>query len=293
MKIIRNRLKKCWTPTQIERPTGGSGFEAATPGCLAMNRCTEGIIRKPFAAAMAATRSTRLIGSSQSRLTQRERPTRTLGAMPRASGTEPAHVAGSMMSSPAVSPDRYCSTTAGDTLDAIGAPDAPGSSSSEQSVTIGTSRSWTARHDALRRSLRSASPVQLHTPVSGTASRLLATERCQGRRASERHRPCTRPGSRRRGRSPSAPARHVHHDQRMHGSVPSHSGAHWHPCPSQPRSVIARPRPASRPPSRGTCAPSREPFPWLASSRARRSVRSTRRQPCRGRSAASGRTAQG
>lgn len=183
MKIIRNRLKKCCTPTQIGSPTGGSGFAGATPGFLTMNPSTAGTVREPFAATTATTSSTRPIGRSHSRLNHRERPTRTRGAMPRASGTDPAQVAGSITSSPAVSSPRYCSPVAG------------ASSESEPPF-----------------------PVTIRTR-------------------------------------------------------------------SDPR--------ASRPPCRDTSPPWHEPCPSPASSQSSRSGRSNRRRRCRGRSAASGRTAPG
>jgi len=71
-----------------------------------MNRCTDGMPRRPFAAATATIRTTKPIGSSQSRLNHRLRPIRTRGAMPVAAGTEPAQVWGSTTSSPRVSCDR-------------------------------------------------------------------------------------------------------------------------------------------------------------------------------------------
>jgi len=107
MKIKRNRLKKCWTATQMGRPGRRAAPGGTTvPGYVAMNRCTDIIFRKPLAAATEAIKTTRPIGSNQSRLNHLRRPTRTRGATPPACGTEPAHVAGSMTSSPAVSCDR-------------------------------------------------------------------------------------------------------------------------------------------------------------------------------------------
>jgi len=58
--------------------------------------------RRHLAVAMPASSATKQIGSSHSRLNQRVRPTRTRGAMPCATGTDPAHVSGSTMSSPTV-----------------------------------------------------------------------------------------------------------------------------------------------------------------------------------------------
>ena len=56
--------------------------EAMVPGCSAMNRWTEPVLRRPLAVATATIRSTNPIGSNHSRLNHRDRPTRTRGAMP-------------------------------------------------------------------------------------------------------------------------------------------------------------------------------------------------------------------
>ena len=114
MKISRNRLKKCCTPTQ----SGSPGFAAATadttvPGLRAMKSCIEVMFRRPLAAATATIRTTNPIGSNHSRLNHLLRPVRTRGAMPRATGTEPAHVVGSTTSSPTVSCERKLATTSG------------------------------------------------------------------------------------------------------------------------------------------------------------------------------------
>jgi hypothetical protein len=83
MKISRNRLKKCCTPTQIgNAAVCGPADDATVPGWTAMNRCTDPVLRSPLAAATAAISSTNPIGSSHNRLNHRERPTRTRGAMP-------------------------------------------------------------------------------------------------------------------------------------------------------------------------------------------------------------------
>jgi hypothetical protein len=101
MKINKNRLKKCCTPTQIgNAAVRGAVDEATVPGCSAMNRWTDPTLRKPFAVAIATISSANPMGSSHSRLNHRERPMRTRGEMPWATGTEPAHVLGSTMSSP-------------------------------------------------------------------------------------------------------------------------------------------------------------------------------------------------
>ena len=107
MKISRNRLKKCCTPTQIGNAAcWGPADDATVPGCAAMKRWTAASFRKPFAAATATISTTKPIGSNHNRLNHRSRPTRTLGAIPCATGTEPAHVAGSISSPPGCNWDR-------------------------------------------------------------------------------------------------------------------------------------------------------------------------------------------
>jgi hypothetical protein len=83
MKIIRNRLKKCCAPTHSGRPGWARALADATvPGWRAMKRCTDPMLRSPFAAATATISTTMPIGSNQRRLNQRLRPIRTRGAMP-------------------------------------------------------------------------------------------------------------------------------------------------------------------------------------------------------------------
>lgn len=65
--------------------------------------CSIGFARSPFAAATAARSSTNPIGISHTTLSHRFAPTRTRGAIPYAAGNEPAHVVGSIVSSPFVS----------------------------------------------------------------------------------------------------------------------------------------------------------------------------------------------
>ena len=81
-----------------------------------MKSCTDVMSRRPLAAAIAMIRTTNPIGSNHSRLNHRLCPIRTRGAMPCATGTEPAHVLGSTTSSPTVSCDRKLATTSGVTL---------------------------------------------------------------------------------------------------------------------------------------------------------------------------------
>ena len=86
-----------------------------------MKRSTDGMLRRPFAAATATIKTTKPIGSSQSRLNHRLRPMRTRGAMPCAWGIDPAHVVGSTTSSPVVSCDRKLRTASGEIPDGAGA----------------------------------------------------------------------------------------------------------------------------------------------------------------------------
>src|SRR5665213_4025881 len=95
-----------------------------------MNRCTEGVSRRPFAAATATISPTNPIGNNHNRLNHLLRPIRTRGAMPWATGTEPAHVAGSIESSPTVSSFRKLRTVSGDTLEPAGASRLAGSNRS-------------------------------------------------------------------------------------------------------------------------------------------------------------------
>jgi hypothetical protein len=101
MKIIRNMLKKCCTPTQ----TGKPGFSCASadtmvPGYRAMKSSTDGIVRRPCATATAEIKTTKPIGSNQRRLNHRFRPTRTRGGIPYDSGN---HFVTSTASSPTMS----------------------------------------------------------------------------------------------------------------------------------------------------------------------------------------------
>ena len=124
MKISRNRLKKCCTPTQIGNPGWRTASaEATVPGLVAMKCCTPLISRSPLPIATATIRTTNPIGSSHSRLNHLLCPIRTRGAMPCATGTEPAHVLGSTTSSPIVSCDRKLATARGVTLDADASDD--------------------------------------------------------------------------------------------------------------------------------------------------------------------------
>jgi hypothetical protein len=54
-----------------------------------MNLVTDGLARRPFAAATATIKTTNPIGSNQSRLNHLLRPIRTRGAIPCACGTAP------------------------------------------------------------------------------------------------------------------------------------------------------------------------------------------------------------
>ena len=107
MKIRKNALKKCSHRAQAGKPVVASEREDSTvPGYRSMNCCTDDSPRRPLATAIATISAKKPIGSSHNRLNHRLRPTRTRGAMPVTCGTEPAHVAGSTTSSPAVSCDR-------------------------------------------------------------------------------------------------------------------------------------------------------------------------------------------
>ena len=89
MKIIKNRLKKCCQRTHAGKPGGRRAATTDRAGYRAMNRCTDGIMRRPFATATATIRSTKPIGSSHSRLNHLLRPTRTRGAMPAPAAPSP------------------------------------------------------------------------------------------------------------------------------------------------------------------------------------------------------------
>ena len=96
MKVIRNRLRKCCQPTQAGMPSWSLGG-GMVPGYRSTNACTEGSSRSALAAATPTTRKARPSGTSQSRLNHRDRPTRTMGAVPHWFGSEPDHVFGSTM----------------------------------------------------------------------------------------------------------------------------------------------------------------------------------------------------
>jgi hypothetical protein len=112
MKISRNRLKKCCQPTQTGIPRCPLG-SATVPGYWSMNVATAGRARSSLASAMPTINPTKPIGSSHSRLNHRDRPRRTRGAIPDTAGTDPAHVATSMASSPWVSCGRPCGAAGG------------------------------------------------------------------------------------------------------------------------------------------------------------------------------------
>src|SRR5688572_29296354 len=126
MKIIRNMLKKCCTPTQPGMP----GFASASadmmvPGYRAMNCSTAGIVRRACPTATAQIRTTKPIGSSQRRLNHRFRPIRKCGAVPNASGN---HFATSTTSSPTVSCFRKLRMASGEGGDGAGDEDGLGRS---------------------------------------------------------------------------------------------------------------------------------------------------------------------
>lgn len=130
MKIIRKRLRKCWTPSQTGNPAFSAGWAGSTvPGFRTMKSWTAGMDRSPLAAATATIRARNPIGSIHSRLNQRRRPMRTRGAIPVAWGTEPAQVAGSTTSPPTVNCERNRRTASGDGL-GDGSCSPPGSSMS-------------------------------------------------------------------------------------------------------------------------------------------------------------------
>jgi hypothetical protein len=109
MKIIRNRLKKCCTPTQTGKPAFScASADTMVPGYRAMKSSTDGIVRRPCATATAEIRTTKPIGSNHRRLNHRFRPTRTCGGIPYDSGN---HFATSTASSPTVSCCRKLLTT--------------------------------------------------------------------------------------------------------------------------------------------------------------------------------------
>ena len=95
--------------------------EYSVPGYRAMNRWITGSPRRPLATATAIRSSTRPMGSSHSRLNHLLRPTRTRGAIPFTCGTEPAHVAVLIWSSPGVSCHRQSRTVSGETPAGAGA----------------------------------------------------------------------------------------------------------------------------------------------------------------------------
>src|SRR5450759_5789256 len=101
-----------------------------------MKRSTDGMLRRPFAAATATIKTTNPIGNSHSRLNHLLRPTRTRGAMPCAWGTEPAQVVGSTAFSPIVSCDRKLRTASGETPEGAGARRSPRGGRSVWSDTV-------------------------------------------------------------------------------------------------------------------------------------------------------------
>ena len=101
MKIIRNKLKKCCTPTQAGKPAFAcASADMTVPGYRAMNCSTDGTLRRPCATATEVIRPTKPSGSSKRRLNHRLRQTRTCGAVPYAAGN---HVVTSTTSWPTVS----------------------------------------------------------------------------------------------------------------------------------------------------------------------------------------------
>jgi hypothetical protein len=135
MNSMKNRLKKCCHRSQAGNPVAAlARAEYSVPGYRAMNRWITGSPRRPLATATATRSSTRPIGSSHSRLNHLLRPTRIRGAMPFTCGTEPAHVAVLIWSSPGVSCHRQSRTVSGETLDGAGA----GRSSAAGSASVPT-----------------------------------------------------------------------------------------------------------------------------------------------------------
>src|SRR6185312_6599039 len=114
MNVRNSRLRKCWARSQTG--IGVANVVAKpVPGCACTNASTDGMPRRYWAAATPNRSNAQAIGRSQTRFNHRFAPIRRRGAMPNAAGTEPAHVLGSMTSSPLVSCSRSWLTTSGDT----------------------------------------------------------------------------------------------------------------------------------------------------------------------------------
>jgi hypothetical protein len=135
MNSMKNRLKKCCHRSQAGNPVAAlARAEYSVPGYRAMNRWITGSPRRPLAIATATRSSTRPMGSSHSRLNHLRRPTRIRGAMPFTCGTEPAHVAVLIWSSPGVSCHRQSRTVSGETLDGAGSRRSSGAGSASVSM---------------------------------------------------------------------------------------------------------------------------------------------------------------
>jgi len=80
MKIIKNRLKKCCTATQIDSPAFALALAVSmVPGYRTIKRSTDSMWRKPLADATITIKPKNPIGNNQSRLNHLLRPTRTWG----------------------------------------------------------------------------------------------------------------------------------------------------------------------------------------------------------------------